>query len=70
MCSVKDYPEHRRPLLNFLACLPEHDIGMIYNVLDLAHHNLIYESTDEHLLMDEFLTTFFIAARAEKILKR
>jgi len=62
-------PEHRKPLLEFLTCIPDHEMGQLYNILDLAHHNLIYESTDENLLMSEFMTNLFIAAKAQKILR-
>ena len=62
-------PAHRKPLLEFLTCIPEHDMTTIYNALDLAHRNLIYESSDEHLLMQELMVNMFIAAKAQKILR-
>jgi hypothetical protein len=62
-------PEHRKPLIEFFTCIPEHDVITIYNVLDLAHRNLIYESSDENLLMQEFMVNLFIAAKAQKIVR-
>lgn len=62
-------PEHRKPLIEFFTCIPEHDIVTIYNALDLAHRNLIYESSDEHLLMQDLMVNLFIAAKANKILR-
>ena len=62
-------PEHRKPLIEFFTCIPEHDVVTIYNALDLAHRNLIYESSDEHLLMQELMINLFIAAKAQKILR-
>ena len=43
-------------------------MGTLFNILDVAHHNLIYESTEEQLIMSEFMTVLFIAAKAEGIL--
>lgn len=70
ICSIDARcPEHRKPLIEFLTCIPEHDFITIYNALDLAHKNLIYESSDENLLMQELMVNLFIAAKAQKILR-
>jgi len=62
-------PEHRRPLLEFLTCLLDQDIDTLFRALDVAHHALIYDNTDERFIMDEFKTVLFIAAKANKILR-
>lgn len=67
--SNKDIIEHRKPLLDFLTCIPDHEVGEIYNILDMVYKALLFDTTREQLLFDEFMTTFFIAARASKILK-
>jgi len=67
--SQIDVPQHRQPLIDYLACLPEHEIGILFNILDVANHALIFESTDENLIFQEFMTTLFIAAKANKIFK-
>ena len=59
---------HKQPLIDFLSCLLDYDMGTLFNILDVAHHNLIYESTEEQLIMSEFITVLFIAAKAEGIL--
>lgn len=55
--------------MDFIKCIPEHDMGTLWNILDVAHHGLIYESTSENLLMQEFMTNLFIAAKASGMLK-
>ena len=69
-CSLDEKcPEHRKPLLEFLVCLLDQDIETFYRILDVAHHALIYENTEERFIMDEFMVTLFIAAKANKILR-
>lgn len=69
-CSLDERcPEHRRPLLEFLICLLDQDIDTLFRALDVAHHALIYENSDERFIMDEFMVTLFIAAKANKILR-
>ena len=62
-------PEHRKPLLDFLTCIPDHEVGEIYNILDMVYKALLFDNQREKLLMDEFMVTFFIAAKANKILR-
>ena len=51
-CSLDDKcPEHRRPLLEFLLCLLDQDINTLFKALDVAHHALIYENTDERFII-------------------
>lgn len=69
-CSLDEKcPEHRKPLLEFLVCLLDQDIDTLFRALDVAHHALIYDNSDERFIMDEFMVTLFIAAKANKILK-
>lgn len=69
-CSLDDKcPEHRRPLLEFLLFLLDQDMETLFRALDVAHHALIYDNTDERFIMDEFMVTLFIAAKAQKILR-
>jgi len=67
--SQIDVPQHRQPLIDFLTCLIDQDIDTLFRALDVAHRALIYENTDERLIMDEFMVTLFIAAKANKILR-
>lgn len=57
----------REPLIDFISNVSDHDLSVLYEVLDLAHQNLIYESTDENLLMDHFMTSLWLAARSREI---
>lgn len=66
---MAEIPQHRQPLVDFLTCLLEQDMGTLFNILDVAHRNLIYESTEEQLIATEFMTVLFIAAKANKILR-
>jgi len=54
----------RQPLIEFISKVSEHDLSILFQVLDVAHQNLIYESTDEHLLMDQFMTSLWVATRS------
>ncbi len=54
-------------LVEFISKVSEHDLSILFQVLDVAHQNLIYESTDEYLLMDQFMTSLWIAARSVSI---
>jgi hypothetical protein len=57
----------REPVLEFLSKASDYDLSVLFEVLDVAHQNLIYESTDERLLMDQFMTSLWIAARSNSI---
>jgi CheY-like chemotaxis protein len=59
--------EERKTLVDFLSYLSDTDISVLFQVLDVAHQNLIYESTDELLVMDQFMTSLWLAARAKSI---
>jgi DNA-binding response OmpR family regulator len=59
--------EERKTLVDFLSCLSDADISVLFQVLDVAHQNLIYESTDELLVMDQFMTSLWLAARSRSI---
>jgi PAS domain-containing protein len=59
--------EERKTLFDFLSYLSDSDISVLFQVLDVAHQNLIYESTDELLVMDQFMTSLWLAARAKSI---
>jgi hypothetical protein len=54
-------------LIEFLNGLPHHDLCMLFNALDVAHQHLIYESTDERLLMDQFMVCLWLATRGRNI---
>ncbi|MGO8819834.1 MAG: hypothetical protein ACLQO6_01180 [Desulfomonilaceae bacterium] len=54
-------------LVEFISRVSEDDLSILFQVLDVAHQNLIYESTDEYLLMDQFMTSLWIAARSVSI---
>ncbi len=57
----------RQTLIEFVSKVSEHDLSILFQVLDVAHQNLVYESTDEHLLMDQFMTSLWIATRSISI---
>lgn len=57
----------RQTLIEFISKVSEHDLTILFQVLDVAHQNLVYESTDEHLLMDQFMTSLWIATRSISI---
>lgn len=57
----------RQTLIEFISKVSEHDLSILFQVLDVAHQNLVYESTDEHLLMDQFMTSMWIATRSISI---
>ncbi len=59
--------EERKTLVDFLSYLSDADISVLFQVLDVAHQNLIYESTDELLVMDQFMTSLWLAARSKSI---
>jgi hypothetical protein len=57
----------RQTILEFLSRASDYDLSVLFQVLDVAHQNLIYESTDERLLMDQFMTSLWIATRSNSI---
>lgn len=57
----------RETILEFLSRASDYDLSVLFEVLDVAHQNLIYESTDERLLMDQFMTSLWIATRSNSI---
>jgi hypothetical protein len=57
----------RKTLIEFLCNASDYDLWVLFQVLDVAHQNLIYESTDENLVMDQFMTSLWIAARSTSI---
>ncbi|MGC8602787.1 MAG: hypothetical protein ACP5VS_03760 [Desulfomonilaceae bacterium] len=57
----------RKTLIDFLSNASDYDLSVLFQVLDVAHQNLIYESTDEHLVMDQFMTSLWIATRSTSI---
>ena len=57
----------RKTLIEFLSNVSDYDLWVLFQVLDVAHQNLIYESTDENLVMDQFMTSLWIAARSTSI---
>ncbi|MDR3605661.1 MAG: hypothetical protein ACLPVO_03715 [Desulfomonilaceae bacterium] len=57
----------RKTLIEFLSNVSDYDLSVLFQVLDVAHQNLIYESTDENLVMDQFMTSLWIAARSTSI---
>jgi len=57
----------RKTLIEFLSNVSDYDLSVLFQVLDLAHQNLIYESTDENLVMDQFMTSLWLAARSTSI---
>lgn len=57
----------RQTLVEFISRVSEDDLSILFQVLDVAHQNLIYESTGENLLMDQFMTSLWIAARLVSI---
>lgn len=57
------------PLVDFLNCLPDHEIDQLFSIFDVIRNSLIFESSDESLLFNEFMTTFFIAARSHQLLE-
>ena len=61
--------EHRKPLIDYLNCLLDQDMDVLFHIIDVCHRDLILESQDEHAVWDEFKTVLFIAAKANKILR-
>ncbi|MDA8408257.1 MAG: hypothetical protein M0T73_15550 [Deltaproteobacteria bacterium] len=57
----------RKTLIEFLSNASDYDLSILFGVLDVAHQNLIYESTDENLVMDQFMTSLWIATRSTSI---
>ena len=57
----------RQTLIEFISKVADHDLSILFQVLDVAHQNLIYESTDENMLMDQFMTSLWIASRSNSI---
>lgn len=57
----------RQPLIEFLSNVPDHDMGILFAALDVAHEHLVYESTEEKLLVEQFMTSLWIAARGDSI---
>jgi hypothetical protein len=57
----------RKPLIDFISHVSDHELAVLFQVLDLAHQNLIYESTDENLVMDHFMTSLWLATRSSEI---
>jgi hypothetical protein len=57
----------RQTILEFLSRASDYDLSVLFQVLDVAHQNLVYESTDERLLMDQFMTSLWIATRSNSI---
>jgi hypothetical protein len=57
----------RKTLIEFLSNVSDYDMSVLFQVLDVAHQNLIYESTDENLVMDQFMTSLWLAARSTSI---
>lgn len=68
MIDKSTCPEHRQPLIDFLSCLLEQDVKVLFNIVDICSKELILESQVEHSVWDEFRTTLFIAAKAQDIL--
>jgi Na+/pantothenate symporter len=59
--------EAREPLLDMIANLSGPDMSLLFETLHTAHESMIYETTEEHLLMDQFMTSLWIAAKGEQI---
>jgi hypothetical protein len=57
----------RETILEFLSRASDYDLSVLFEVLDVAHQNLIYETTDELLVMDQFMTSLWIATRSNSI---
>lgn len=57
----------REQLISFLTSLPHHEMCMLWDALDVAHRHLIYESTEEKLLLDQFMMSLWLATRAVDI---
>ncbi|MGC8658332.1 MAG: hypothetical protein ACP5U1_04600 [Desulfomonilaceae bacterium] len=59
--------DQRKPLIEFLSNVSDYDLSVLFEVLDVAHQSLIYESTDENLVMDQFMTNLWLATRSTSI---
>lgn len=69
--TIKKYIKiHHEPLVDFLSCLPDHEIDQLFCIFDVANESLIFDSSEESLLFSEFMTTFFIAARSYRLLEK
>ena len=59
--------EARQPLRDMLGRLSDPDMELLFTTLQTAHEALFYETTEEHLLMDQFMTSLWIAARGDRM---
>lgn len=59
-------PEARKDLLRMLIHLPHHELVELFNMLHIAVDGLDYESIDERVLMDHFMTAFWKASKREQ----
>jgi len=50
-----------------LTGLSDPDMELLFSILQTAHEAFFYETTEEYLLMDQFMTSLWIAARGETI---
>ena len=57
----------RETIIEFLSRASDYDLSVLFEVLDVAHQNLIYETTDELLVMDQFMTSLWIATRSSSM---
>lgn len=62
--------ESRQPLIDFLTRLPHHELYCLWQAIEVAHQHLIYESTEEELLMEQFVTSLWVATRGKDISER
>lgn len=60
----------RDQLIEFIRELPHHELCQLFQILDLAHRNLVYDTTDERLLMQQLMVTLWIATRGDEISER
>ena len=67
ICRESVVMNQRKPLIQFLCHASDYDLSVLFQVLDVAHQNLIYESTDENLVMDQFMTSLWLATRSTSI---
>jgi hypothetical protein len=57
--------ELRTPLINMIENMSDNEINTLFEVQNVAHKALIYETSEEKLIMDQFLTSLWIAARGK-----
>jgi hypothetical protein len=58
-------PEQREDLIRFLINLPHHNICELFEALHIAVEDLEYDSIEEKVLVDQFMTSLWVSTLRE-----